>query len=199
MLLLSRISPPPCQEIEKAIFFLTLPQRQTDFSSEVRRAYLLADSQKLIHLPKFSLIFARKESRAHIYAILVRSVLYIYAVGLYNYTFYPFSVTSPSARVHTLYCPSAQPIAECLKKLRRPCAHGWQHVCTRPPVFCLPAFGHCIYIQKSSFLQGLENCREDNSTNARFITFVCGEFYILPSLPLKLGWTGKIMFFNTFP
>ena len=48
----------------------------------------------------------------------------------------------------------------------------------------------CINIQKSSFLQGLENDKADNSTNAGFITFVCGEFYILPSLPLKLGWTG---------
>ena len=76
--------------------------------------------------------FSFERKAAPIYAILVRSVLHIYAVGLYNYTFHPFSVTSPSVRVHILYCPSAQPIAECLKKLRRPCAHGWQHVCTHP-------------------------------------------------------------------
>ena len=77
-------------------------------------------------------LFSSERKAAPIYAILARSVLHIYAVGLYNYTFHPFSVTSPSVRVHILYCPSAQPIAEFLQTLCRPCAHGWQHVCTRP-------------------------------------------------------------------
>ena len=30
---------------------------------------------------------------------------------------------------------SVQPIVECLKKLRQPCAHSWRHVCTRPSRF----------------------------------------------------------------
>ena len=69
-------------------------------------------------------IFSSKRKVAPIYTILMRSVLHIYAVGLYNYAFHPFSVTSSPVRVHTLYCPCAHPVIVCLKKLRRPCAHG---------------------------------------------------------------------------
>jgi len=50
------------------------------------------------------------------------------------------------------------------------CAHGL-------PVFCLPAFVHCINIQKLSFLPGLKNCKAEYSTNAGFVTFVCWNFY----------------------
>ena len=73
---------------------------------------------------QISHIFSSKRKVAPIYTILMRSVLHIYAVGLYNYAFHPFSVTSSPVRVHTLYCPCAHPVIVCLKKLRRPCAHG---------------------------------------------------------------------------
>ena len=71
-----------------------------------------------------SRVFSSERKVTPIYAILMRSVLHIYTVGLYNYTFHPFSVTSSPVRVHTLYCPCAHPVIVCLKKLRRPCAHG---------------------------------------------------------------------------
>ena len=71
-----------------------------------------------------SRVFSSERKVTPIYTILMRSVLHIYAVGLYNYAFHPFSVTSSPVRVHTLYCPCAHPVIVCLKKLRRPCAHG---------------------------------------------------------------------------
>ena len=75
-------------------------------------------------------LFSSERKAAPIYAILARSVLHIYAAGLYNYTFHPFAVTFPPVRVHNLYCPSAEAIVDCLQKLRRPCAHGRRHLCT---------------------------------------------------------------------
>jgi len=50
-------------------------------------------------------VFSSERKVAHIYAILMRSVLHIYTVGLYNYAFHLFLVTSPPVRVHTLYWP----------------------------------------------------------------------------------------------
>ena len=76
-------------------------------------------------------VFSSERKFAPIYTIFARSILHIYTVGLYKYTFHQFSATSPPVRMHTLCCPCAHPIVECLKKLRWPCAHGWQHVCTR--------------------------------------------------------------------
>ena len=49
------------------------------------------------------------------------------------------------------------------------CAHALS-------VFCLPAFVHCINIQKLSFLPGLKNCKAEYSTNTGFVTFVCWNF-----------------------
>jgi len=56
----------PLSRNRKNILFLTLPQRQSNFSYEVKSVYLFADNQQLIRLSKFSPIFARKKSRAHI-------------------------------------------------------------------------------------------------------------------------------------
>ena len=95
----------------------------SDLNPKMMQTYLPINAQQLIHSLKFSCIFVRKKVTP-IYAILMRSVLHIYTVGLYNYTFHPFSVTSSPVRVHTLYCPCAHPVIVCLKKLRRPCAHG---------------------------------------------------------------------------
>ena len=44
-------------------------------------------------------LFSSEREVAHIYAILVRSVLHIYAVGLYIYTLPPFAVTLFPTRV----------------------------------------------------------------------------------------------------
>ena len=50
----------------------------------------------------FSHIFVRKKIVC-IYAILVRSILYIYARMMYNYTFCLLVSTFSPVRVHTLY------------------------------------------------------------------------------------------------
>ena len=94
-------------------------------------------------------LFLSERKVTHIYAILVWPVLHKYTVVVYNYAFNPFAGTPPSVRVHILYCPSTQPIVECLKKLSRPCAHGWRHVCTL--TFCFLYSGLCtlyIYAKK---------------------------------------------------
>ena len=57
---------PPLSRNRKNILFLTLPQRQSNFSSEVKSVYLFTDNQQLIRLSKFSPIFVRKKSRTHI-------------------------------------------------------------------------------------------------------------------------------------
>ena len=62
---------------EKNILFLTLPQRQSNFSSEVKSVYLFTDNQQLILLSKFSPIFARKKSRAHIHDSRAASFAYL--------------------------------------------------------------------------------------------------------------------------
>jgi len=56
---------------------------------------------------------------------------------MYNYTFRPFAAHSFLPVCHILCWPSVQPVVEYLKKLRRPCAHGWSHVCTRTSYFLL--------------------------------------------------------------
>ena len=97
-------------------------------------ACLMLNISYLMVVPKFC-IFSSERKVAHIYAILTRSVLHIYTVGLYNYAFHLFLVTSSPVRVHTLYWACAHSIVLCLKKLRRPCAHGQRHVCTCPSRF----------------------------------------------------------------
>ena len=115
-------------------------------------------------------VFSSERKVACIYAILARSVLHKYTVGVYKYTFHSLSVTSSPARVHTLCRASAQPIVECLKKLSRPCAHGQWHLCTRTSRFHPPALRTLhIYTKKQlsqSILLGWN--REEKK---------CGNYY----------------------
>jgi len=98
----------------------------------------------------FSHIFVRKKIVC-IYAILVRSILYIYARMMYNYTFCLLVSTFSPVRVHTLYWPCVHSITLCLKKLRRPCAYGRRYLCTCTSRFQSSAF-YVLYIYTKNCL-----------------------------------------------
>ena len=102
---LSTFFPPPCKETEK--------QSSPLYPYLKVKVCLALWWCHLIHRLMFNdlstfqnfRLFSPKRKVAHIYAILARSVLHIYAVGLYNYAFRPFSGTFSSVRVHTLCWP----------------------------------------------------------------------------------------------
>ena len=102
-------------------------------------------------------IFPSKRKVAYKYAILVRSVLHIYAVGLYKYAFCTFAVTS-------FFYLCAHPLLAvctnqgvCVHKVSRPCAHGQESMCTCLFVFSLPTSMYCIHIQKSGHHEALSS------------------------------------------
>ena len=102
---LSTFFPPPCKETEK--------QSSPLYPYLKVKVCLALWWCHLIHRLMFNdlstfqnfRLFSPKRKVACIYAILARSVLHIYAVGLYNYAFRPFSGTFSSVRVHTLCWP----------------------------------------------------------------------------------------------